>query len=66
MISSRHFPDHVIDILHYAYCLAERDDDALVVLDLRLQELAALAILEPFFADLVATDMEIPDGRVRP
>ena len=52
--------DDLVDLLHQADGLGERDDDLLVVGDVVLRERAALAVLEPLLADLVAADVEVP------
>ena len=52
--------DGLVDLLHQANGLGEGDDDLLVVDDVVLGERAALAVLEPLLADLVATDVEVP------
>ena len=52
--------DDLVDLLHQADGLGEGDDDLLVVGDVVLRERAALAVLEPLLADLVAADVEVP------
>ena len=62
--------DDFVDLGHDADGLAEGDDDRLVVVDVLVGQHAAeagvlaalgLAVLEPFLADLVAADVEVPD-----
>ena len=52
--------DDLVDLPHQADGLGEGDDDLLVVGDVVLREHAALAVLEPLLADLVAADVEVP------
>ena len=53
--------DDLVDLLHQADGLVERGDDLLVVGDVVLGERAAFSVLEPLLADLVATDVEVPN-----
>ncbi|HWG57579.1 MAG TPA: hypothetical protein VN661_00880, partial [Candidatus Acidoferrales bacterium] len=46
---------------HDADGFREGDDDFLVVVNVAGGKLAAFAVLEPFFADLIAADLESPD-----
>ena len=50
----------LVDLPHQADSLLECNDNLLVVSDVVLGESAALAILEPFLANLVAADAEVP------
>ena len=50
-----------VDLGHQADCLAEGDDDLLVVLHVFVGEFPALAVFQPFLADLVAADVKLPD-----
>jgi hypothetical protein len=50
-----------VDFAHQADGFGEGDDDLLVVVNVVGREFAAFAILEPFFADLIAADMKFPD-----
>ena len=52
--------DDLVDLGHDADRLTEGDDDLLVVGDVVFRERAAFAVLEPFVADLVAPDAEVP------
>ncbi len=52
--------DDLVNLLHQADRLGEGDDNFLVMSDVVLRESAALAVLEPLLADLVAADVEIP------
>ena len=56
------FVDDLVDLGHEAEGFAEGDDDFVVVGDVFGAEGAAFAVFEPFLADLVAADVEIPDG----
>lgn len=51
-----------IDPGHEADGFGQGDDDFLVMGDVILRERAAFAVFEPFLADLVAADVEVPDG----
>ena len=53
--------DDLVDLGHGVDGLTEGDDDLLVVADILVRERAALAVLEPLVADLVAADLEVPD-----
>ena len=53
--------DDPVDLGHDADGLTEGDDDLLVVGDVLVREPAALPVLEPLVADLVAADLEVPD-----
>ncbi len=53
--------DDLVDLLHDADGLEESDDDFLVVVDVVLRERAALPVLQPLVADVVAADVEVPD-----
>ena len=52
--------DDFVDLLHQTDRLAEGDDYPLVVGDVVLRQRAALAVLEPLLANLVAADVEVP------
>jgi len=52
--------DDLVDLGHEADGFGEGDDDLLVVDDVVFRERAALAVFQPFLADLVAADMKIP------
>src|SRR5580700_5598823 len=52
--------DDFVDLTHEADCLGKGDDNLVVVGDVVLREPAALAVLEPFLADRVAADVELP------
>jgi hypothetical protein len=54
--------DGGVDLGHEADGLGEGNDDALVVVDVFGGEGATFAVFEPFFADLVAADLEVPDS----
>ena len=49
-----------INLGHQPYGFGEGDDDLLVVGDIVRREFPSFAVLEPFFADLVAADVEVP------
>ena len=51
----------LVDLGHDADGLVQGDDDLLVVGDVLVRERAALPVLEPLVADLVAADVEVPD-----
>ncbi len=53
--------DDLVDLPHDADGLEESDDDFLVVVDVVLRERAALPVLQPLVADVVAADVEVPD-----
>ena len=53
--------DDFVDFLHEADGFVEGDDDAVVVGEVVGGEGPALAVFEPFLADLVAADVEVPD-----
>ena len=53
--------DDLVDLGHEADGLGEGDDDFVVMGDVFVGEGAAFAVFEPFFADLVAADVEVPD-----
>ena len=53
--------DDFINLFHQPSGFGEGDDDLVVVGDVLVGEGAAFAILEPFRADLVAADVEVPD-----
>ena len=53
--------DDFVDLGHEANGFGEGDDDSVVVGDVVFGEGAAFAVFEPFFADLVAADVEIPN-----
>ena len=60
--------DHLVNLAHQADRLIQGDDDLLVVLDVFVGHGAALAVLEPLLADLVAADVEssrLPPARRR-
>ena len=52
----------MIDRGHHCNRFTEGDDDLLVMLDVFGAELATFAVFEPFMTDLVAADVEVPDG----
>src|SRR6266581_2360639 len=54
------FFDHDVDLGHEADGFGEGDDDFLVVGEVVLRELPSFAVFEPFLADLVAADVEVP------
>ena len=51
----------LINLRHQPDGFRQGDDDAVVVVDVVGGEGAALAVLEPLIADLVAADVEVPD-----
>ena len=53
--------NNVVNLLHNADGLVQGDHDLLVVGDVVLRERAALPVLQPLVADLVAADVEVPD-----
>ena len=53
--------DDLVDLGHDADGLVQGDDDLLVVGDVLVRERAALPVLEPLMADLIAADVEVPD-----
>ena len=54
--------DDLVDLCHEADGFGEGDDDLVVVGDVFVGQGAAFAVLEPFLADLIAADVEVPDG----
>src|SRR5262249_8742939 len=54
--------DSFIDLMHQADGLGKSDDYVLVVGNLVSRKYAALPVLQPLLADLVATDVEVPHG----
>ena len=54
--------NHIVDLSHQPDGLGQGDDYLLVVSDVLVAEGAALAVLEPLVADLVAADVKVPDG----
>ena len=54
--------DNFVDLSHEADGFGEGHDDFVVVGDIVVGEGAAFAVFEPFLADLVAADVEVPDG----
>ena len=54
--------DDFVDLGHQADGFAEGEDDLVVVGDVFVVQGAAFAVFEPFLADLVAADVEVPDG----
>ena len=53
--------DDPVDFAHEPDRVAEGDDDLAVVDNVLGGERAALAVLQPLLADLVAADVEVPD-----
>lgn len=53
--------NHLVNLGHDADGFAEGNDDALIVGDVVSGQGATLAVFEPFFADLIAADVEVPD-----
>ena len=53
--------DDFVDFGHDADGFAQSDDDLLVVFDIGLRELAALAVFEPLLTNLIAANMKLPD-----
>jgi len=53
--------DYFIDFAHEPDSLFDGHDNFLVMLDIFVSESAAPPVFEPFFADLVSADVEIPD-----
>lgn len=60
--------DHAVDLGHEADGFGQGDDDLVVMRNVFVREKTSgiaflrAAVLEPFFADLVAADMEVPDA----
>lgn len=52
---------YLVYFRHDADGFGKRHNNLLVVVDVVSRKGATLAVLEPFFADLVAADMEVPD-----
>lgn len=52
--------DCLVNVVHQADGLGEGSDDVLVVLQVVVGEDAALTVFEPFLADLIAADGELP------
>ncbi len=52
--------DHLVNLGHEADGFGKGDDDFVVVGDVVLREGAVFAIFEPFLADRVAADVEVP------
>src|SRR5262245_9346610 len=55
------FLDDVVDFGHDADGFIESHDNLLIMLDIGFCELASSAIFQPFFTNLVTTDMEVPN-----
>lgn len=55
------FFDDLINFGHEADGLVQGGDDFAVMVDVSVAEGAAFAVFEPFVADLVAADVEVPD-----
>lgn len=53
--------DDLVDLGHDSDRLAQGDHDLLVVGDVLGGESSSFSILKPLLADLIATDMEVPD-----
>ena len=53
--------DALVDFGHEADGFVEGHDDAMVMDKIVGGERSAFAVLEPFLADLVAADVEVPD-----
>lgn len=53
--------DDLIDLGHQADGLLESDDDLMIVGDVLVGEGAAFAVLQPLLADLIASDVKVPD-----
>jgi hypothetical protein len=53
--------NHVINLSHQPNRFRQRDDDAVVMVQIVGIEYAALAVFEPLMADLIAADVEVPD-----
>ena len=53
--------DDLVDLGHDTDGLVQGDDDLLIVGDILVRERAALPVLKPLVADLVAADVEVPD-----
>jgi hypothetical protein len=51
--------EDLVDLLYQADGFGEGDDDLVVVGEVVLRQSAALAVLEPLLADLVAADVEV-------
>ena len=54
--------DDAVDLGHQADRFRQGDDDLLVVSGVVLAQCATAAVFEPFFANLIAADVEVPDG----
>lgn len=52
--------DHGVNLPHQPDGFGEGDNEFLVVGDVVFREGAAFAVFEPFLADLVAADVEVP------
>jgi len=55
------FFDHAVNLGHEADGFVDGNDDALVVIDVFVSQRAAATILQPFLANLVAANVEVPD-----
>lgn len=53
--------DDVVDFFHNADGFGDGDDDFLVVVNVVRREFPFFAVLEPFFADLIAANVEFPN-----
>src|SRR5207245_1220699 len=53
--------DHLVDLGHQADRLFQGDHDALVVQDVLVAEDPAAAVLQPLLANLIPTDMKVPN-----
>ncbi len=54
--------DHFVDLGHQADGFVQGDDNLVIVRDVFLREYTAFAVFKPFLADLIATDVEVPDA----
>ena len=52
--------NNLVNLRHQADGFGQCDDDFLVVSDVVLRERAAFAVFQPFLADLIAADVEVP------
>lgn len=52
--------DYFIDFAHKTNGFGEGEDDLLIVGEVIFREGAALSVLQPFLADLVTADVEVP------
>lgn len=54
--------DDFIDLLHQTNSFRQGNDNLLVMRDVVFSQHAAFTVFEPFLANLITTDVEVPHG----